>query len=64
MKVRELIEQLQKLDQDTDIVITSMDDYFYCNDFQVHSNYDDGQAQEIILPYYINDCEKIAEVEE
>lgn len=25
--------------------------------FEVHSPYD-GQAQEIILPYYINDCEK------
>ena len=57
MKVKELIEQLQELPQDDEIVITAMDDKFYCNDFEVHSPYDDGQAQEIILPYYINDCE-------
>ena len=58
MEVEELIEQLQQLPQDDEIVITAMDDRFYCNDFEVHSPYDDGQAQEIILPYYINDCEK------
>lgn len=58
MKVKELIKQLQELPQDDEIVITAMDDRFYCNDFEVHSAYDDGQAQEIILPYYINDCEK------
>lgn len=58
MKVKELIKQLQELPQDDEIVITAMDDRFYCNDFEVHSSYDDGQAQEIILPYYINDCEK------
>lgn len=58
MKVKELIEQLQELPQDDEIVITAMDDRFYCNDFEVHSSYDDGQVQEIILPYYINDCEK------
>ena len=58
MKVRELIKQLQELPQDDEIVITAMDDRFYCNNFEVHSPYDDGQAQEIILPYYINDCEK------
>lgn len=53
MKVRELIEELQKLPQDDDIVITAMDDYFMCNDFEVHSAYAEGeQAQEIILPYY------------
>ena len=58
MKVKELIKQLQELPQDDDIVITAMDDKFYCDDFEIHSAYDDGQAQEIILPYYINDCEK------
>lgn len=58
MKVKELIKQLQELPEDDEIVITAMDDRFYCNDFEVHSSYDDGQAQEIILPYYINDCEK------
>lgn len=58
MKVKELIKQLQELPEDDEIVITAMDDRFYCDDFEVHSPYDDGQAQEIILPYYINDCEK------
>ena len=58
MKVKELIKQLQELPQDDEIVITAMDDRFYCDDFEIHSAYDDGQAQEIILPYYINDCEK------
>ena len=58
MKVKDLVYQLQKLPQDDEIVITAMDDHFYCDNFEVHSPYDDGQAQEIILPYYINDCEK------
>lgn len=58
MTVKELIEQLQELPQDDEIVVTAMDDHFYVADFEVHSPYDDGQAQEIILPYYINDCEK------
>lgn len=58
MKVKDLIKQLQELPQDDEIVITAMDDKFICGDFEVHSPYDDGQAQEIILPYYINDCEK------
>lgn len=55
MKVKELIEQLLELPQDDEIVITSMDDYFFYTDFSVHSSYDDGQAQELILPYYFND---------
>ena len=58
MKVKELIKQLQELPQDDEIVITAMDDRFFSDDFEIHSAYDDGQAQEIILPYYINDCEK------
>lgn len=57
MKVRDLVYQLQKLPQDDEIVITAMDDKFFCNDFEVHSAYDDGQAQEIILPVYIYDYE-------
>ena len=61
MKVKELIKQLQELPQDDEIVITAMDDRFYCNDFEVHSPYDDGQAQEIILPYYINDFDTFEE---
>ena len=58
MKVKELIEQLQELPQDDEIVITAMDDRFFCDDFEIHSPYDDGQAHEIILQYYINNCEK------
>lgn len=55
MKVKELIEQLKQLPEDNEIIITSMDDDFICSEFEVHSPYDDGQAQEIILPMYIND---------
>ena len=58
MKVKELIEQLQELPQDDEIVITAMDDHFFVDDFEVHSPYDDGQAQEIILPVYVNDFER------
>lgn len=58
MKVKELIEQLQELPQDDEIVITAMDDHFYETEFEVHSPYNDGQAQEIILPVYINDYER------
>lgn len=58
MKVKELIEQLRELPQDDEIVITAMDDHFYCGDFEVHSAYDDGQAQEIILPFYITEFGK------
>lgn len=55
MKVKELIEELLELPLDDEIVITSMDDYFFCTGFSVHSPYDDGQAQELILPYYFYD---------
>ena len=53
MKVKELIKQLQELPQDDEIVITAMDDKFICANFEVCSPYDDGQAQEIILDYYM-----------
>lgn len=53
MKVKELIKQLKQLPQDNEIVITAMNDEFFCGEFEVHSPYDDGQAQEIILPMYI-----------
>ena len=53
MKVRELIEQLQKLPQGDNIVITTMDDNVFIEKFEVHSPYTDGQAQEIVLPIYI-----------
>ena len=61
MIVEELIKQLQELPQDDEIVITAMDDRFYCNDFEVHSPYDDGQAQEIILNVYVNDFDTFEE---
>jgi hypothetical protein len=54
MKVKELIKQLQQLPPNDEIVITSMDDYFYETDFTVHSSYDDEQAQEIIINRYFN----------
>lgn len=53
MKVKELIKQLKQLPPDNEIIITSMDDEFLCSEFEVHSPYDDGQAQEIILPMFI-----------
>ena len=52
MKVKELIEQLQELPQEDNIVVTAMDDHFYVSEFEVHSPYTDGQAQEIILNVY------------
>lgn len=55
MKVNELIEQLKQLPQNDDIIITAMNDEFVCFDFEIHSPYDDGQAQEIILSMYIKD---------
>lgn len=54
MKVRELIKQLEQLPQDDEIVITALDDYFYEKDFEVHSPYFDGQAQEIIINSYFS----------
>lgn len=55
MKVKELIEQLKQLPQDDEIVITAMDDQFMCADIEVHSPYDDGQAQEIIMNVYVDE---------
>lgn len=52
MKVKELIKQLQELPQEDTIVITAMDDHFFETDFEVHSLYEDGQAQEIIIRTY------------
>lgn len=54
MKVKDLIKQLQELPQDDDIAITTMDDDFYVEDFEVHSPYDNEQAQEIILDVYVD----------
>lgn len=52
MKVKELKEWLSQFNDDEEVVLTAMDDYFFCADFECHSPYDDGQAQEIIIPYY------------
>lgn len=53
MKVKELIKQLKKLPPEDKIVITSMDDYFICDEFEVHSPYYDGQSQEIVMNYFM-----------
>ena len=58
MTVKELIEKLKQLPQNSEIVITSMDNDFYCEDFDVRPLHDDSCVQEITLPYYINDFEK------
>lgn len=55
MKVKELVKQLLNLPQDDEIVVTSMDDDFFVEDFEVHSAYEDGQAQEIILNAYVKE---------
>lgn len=59
MKVKELIDELSKLPPEKEILITSMDDSFCCDDFELHSyipEYDDAdEAIEIILPYYFSD---------
>lgn len=53
MKVKELKEWLSQFEDDEDVVLTSMDDYFFCEDFECHSPYDSyEQAQELIIPYY------------
>ena len=52
MKVKELIKQLQKLPQDDEIVITSMDDYFFETDFEVRSSHDD--ELEIVVNRYFD----------
>lgn len=54
MKVKELIRKLRQLPQDDEICITCMSNNFCISDFEVHSPYKDGQAQEIILNCYID----------
>lgn len=54
MKVKELIKQLQKLPQDNDIIITALDDYFTCSDFEVRSNHESEIAQEIIMNVFLD----------
>ena len=53
MKVSDIKNWLSQFDDNEEIIITAMDDHFSCSDFELHSPYEDGQAQEIILPYYI-----------
>lgn len=65
MKVKELIKQLQELPQEDEIVITAMDDYFLESEFEVHSPYEDGQAQEIIIgTYFKRQCHEYQNDEE
>lgn len=54
MLVKELIAELNKLPQNDKIVVTAMNDDFCLSNFEVHSPYEDGQAQEIILNCYID----------
>lgn len=54
MKAKELKEWVNQLADDENIYITSMDNDFF-EDFECHSIYKDGQAQELILGVYIND---------
>ena len=62
MKIKELIAELKKLPQGKEILITSMDDGFCCDDFELHSYIpeidEEDEAIEIILPYYFNDYTK------
>ena len=62
MKIKELIKQLQELPQDKEILITSMDDGFCCDDFELHSYIEgvdaEDEAIEIILPYYFEQYTK------
>ena len=61
MKVKELIKQLQELPPKKEILITSMDDSFCCQDFELHSYIPDcdeeDEAIEIIMNVYIDDYE-------
>ena len=60
MKAKELKAWVSQLRDDEDIYITSMDNTFV-EDFECHSIYDDGQAQELILGVYIKDYEREAD---
>lgn len=57
MKAKELKAWVNQLADDEDIYITAMDDDFF-QDFECHSIYTDGQAQELILGVYINSYTK------
>ena len=52
MKARELKEWVNQLQDNEDIYITAMDNKFF-QDFECHSIYEDGQAQELVLPVYV-----------
>lgn len=61
MKVNELIKQLQELPPDKNIMITSMNDDFCCQDFELHSYIpewdEENEAIEIIMNVYIDNYE-------
>lgn len=54
MKVKELIRELNTLNPDDEIIITSLDDYFIESDFCVRSNHEDENVQEIIINRYFD----------
>ena len=62
MNVEQLIEELKKLPPQKEILITSMDDSFCCDDFELHSYIpecdEEDEAIEIILPYYFESYTK------
>ena len=47
MKVKELKKWLNQFNDNEEVIFTSMDDNFYCDNVGLHSPYDDGQAQEV-----------------
>lgn len=68
MKIKELIVKLSKLPQDKEILITSMDDGFCCDDFEIHSYIEgvdeEDEAIEIILPYYFEEYTKETDIKD
>ena len=59
MKAGQLKRWLMQMNDNEEVIITSMDDKFSCSDFCLHSLYEIGeQAQEIILPYYFTEYTK------
>lgn len=52
MKIKELINQLEKMPLDSEIVITYPETAYYCDSFEVVRRKDD-ECQQIILHEYI-----------
>lgn len=58
MKVKQIREWLSQFEDEEEVVLTSMDDKFLCGDFELHSKYNDGQAQEIIIPCFFDEYKR------